>query len=92
MSTEVFRDDDAGYRRWAAAHASGWVLNCYRNPTASYLKLHRADCWTVTGSPARGRRWTVDYIKVCSTDRGAIERWALSEAGGRPQPCSWCVK
>lgn len=91
MSAELFRDDDAGYRGWTAAHPSGWVLNCFRKPTASYLKLHRADCRTITGVPARGGRWTVDYIKVCSTDRDDIDPWALAESGGRPRPCSLCA-
>ncbi len=90
METVKFIDDDNGYLAWLADHPEGYVLNAERKPRASYLKLHRADCNTISGRPARGDRWTGDYIKVCSDDEGAIAEWARRETGGTPDPCRTC--
>ena len=59
----LFVDDDAGYLAWLAGHPDGLVLNTYRTPSSSYLRLHQAGCRTITGTPARGTRWTADYAK-----------------------------
>lgn len=87
---EIFRDDDDGYLCWVADNPSGYVLNCERPPNRSYLMLHQASCHTISGVPPSGDKWTSDYIKVCSTDRGEIEAWAEKETGGTPQPCGTC--
>lgn len=90
MTTEVFVDDDTGYVRWLGANPTGYVLNTTRNPTGSYLILHRASCATISGSPVRSRRWTGDYIKVCSAGKTEIEGWADETTGGRVQMCRLC--
>lgn len=87
----VFQDEDRRYLAWLNEHPTGFVLNTYRSPTPSYLRLHRSTCWTISGTPARGRRWTDDYIKVCSDDAAAITKWAREEIGGEPVPCSHCA-
>jgi hypothetical protein len=88
----VFEDDDAGYLDWVRQRPDGYVLNSYRKPSANYLPLHRASCWTITGKPARGDRWTTgDFIKVCADTRPDLEQWARQIAGGTVSPCSWCI-
>jgi hypothetical protein len=87
---ERFLDDDIGYLRWLAGHPGLFVLNTYRTPTPAYLVLHSAGCHTITGSPARGARWTADYLKVCG-NRTELEQYARSEFGGEPTPCRVCL-
>jgi hypothetical protein len=60
-----FVDDDPGYLGWVARHPDGFVINTGRTATASYLMLHRSDCGTITGGPARGSTFTGEYVKVC---------------------------
>jgi len=86
---EQFVDDDPGYLDWVARHPDGFVINTGRAPTVSYLMLHRAQCRTITGRPARGTTFTGDYAKVCS-GREELEAFA-QQLGGRPQPCGLCL-
>lgn len=53
VDVDEFIHDDAGYLRWIAAHSDGFVLNTYRRPNASYLRLHRASYGLISGTPAR---------------------------------------
>jgi hypothetical protein len=83
-------DDDSGYLRWIADHPDGFVVNTFRKPNPSYLILHRSTCGTITGTPARGKRWTTgDFAKICSTDRVDLARWAR-EHNGELHPCGLC--
>lgn len=87
----TFVDNDAAYLAWLAAHPSGYVLNHERRPSARYLVLHRADCWTVT--PQDGgdtRTWTSAYPKTCAATRAALTDWSEANAGRRPSPCKTC--
>ena len=61
---ESFIDDDICYLQWLVDHPDGFVMNTDRNPTSTGLVLHRTGCHTISGTPARGSRWTGDYIKV----------------------------
>ena len=92
MGVAYFADDDAGYQHWIGTHPTGWVLNTTRPPSASYLLLHHASCWTISGRPARGRSWTKDYVKVCSETRPECESWARSQTGGEPRACGHCSR
>lgn len=86
----TFEDDDAGYLGWLSTHPAGHVLNTGRSPAANYLILHRAACRTISGRPARGDRWTGQYIKVCSDEEPELEDWARRATGGTPQRCGLC--
>lgn len=88
MST--FKDDERGYRQWLRLHPTGFVLNCERQPGPRYLKLHRATCWAISGTPSRGTLWTREYIKVCSRDRLELTMWVRGAVGGEAQPCAFC--
>lgn len=85
-----FVDDDPGYPAWVAKNPDGWVLNSYRTPTASYLILHRASCRFISGSPTRGRHWTVDYSKTCG-EENELRDWAWGHLGAKPAVCSRCT-
>lgn len=86
----VFADNDDGYLAWLDAHPVGFVLNSFRNPKPTYLKLHRASCGRIRGVPPRGGAWTSPYIKICSGQRAEIEAWAVDAAHGAVSPCKWC--
>lgn len=66
MSIEQFRDDDQGCLTWTAAHPGGYAINIQRSLNPGDARLHRADCRTINGRPARGATWTGPYIKICS--------------------------
>ena len=83
-----FLHDDSGYLAWVRDHTNGYVLNCDPKPVPSYLMLHRATCWTITGEPSSGRSWTSAYQKVCSDSRGELDRWAAQV--GALTPCETC--
>jgi hypothetical protein len=87
---EKFVDDDDGYTLWVRSNRDGVVVNCEKSLNPNSLMLHRADCRTITGTPTFGKTWTGDYIKVCSTDRRELHRWAREEVGGRLRPCGIC--
>lgn len=88
----TFADDDAGYEAWLRGHPETFVLNCERNPRATYLVLHRASCHTISGDPSSGATWTAGaYIKVCADTAAELESWAERTAGGLPQRCGTCA-
>jgi hypothetical protein len=80
---------DAEFQAWLDAHPHGFVVNCYRNPTPSYLKLHRANCHTIR-SDQRQNYAGHDYLKVCSTRKADLQEWAAHEIGGTLDPCGAC--
>jgi hypothetical protein len=86
---EVFRDAEAEYLAWIARHPAGWIVNCTRSLSPSYLILHRADCWTI-GPRGPGSYTTRDYVKVCSLDRSALDTWAAGSVGGKLSLCGFC--
>jgi hypothetical protein len=42
MSVREFRDDDAGYLAWQAAHPDGYVINIARIQNATAARVHHA--------------------------------------------------
>jgi hypothetical protein len=86
-----FIDDDSGYLDWLAANPQGYVINAARNPASADLVLHRARCGTIGGRPARGDRWTGDYVKYCG-ERAELEAFARDHLAGDPQPCGLCLR
>lgn len=87
---EQFKDDDKGYLNWIKNHSVGYVVNCNRKPNPSYLILHRADCNTICGIPAKGKFWTKDYIKICSLNPNELENWSQKQFEGKLQHCPLC--
>src|SRR5262245_8706764 len=85
-----FIDNDAAYLQWIGTHPDGFVVNCYRNPSPSYLPLHRATCPTISKLPTNAKDWAKDYGKVCSIDRTALQNWAEQKVHGTLKPCGLC--
>ncbi|MEX2306674.1 MAG: hypothetical protein WD738_03735 [Pirellulales bacterium] len=87
----IFIEEDDAYLRWIDENPGGFVVNSLRQPTAAYLKLHRATCVHI--STDQRSNWTApDYIKICSTNRDQLNAWALHEVGGKLQPCGFCSR
>ncbi len=86
----TFTDDDEGFVRWRETHPLGFVVNHAREPQTTYLKLHRATCWTISGAlPGRGDNWTTAYGKTCAHNIEDLRRWA-ARVGGELDRCSTC--
>lgn len=93
MALRRFENDDAGYEAWLAAHPSGWVVNAGRRPSAAYLKLHEAQCPTISQLRAGYSRWTTgEYIKVCAEHRKELDDWAQQNFGVALQDGCHCVQ
>lgn len=86
-ATQAFRDDDAGYLAWLAAHPSGYVVNILRGYNVAAARVHRAECRTISGAIPKGKNWTGPYIKVCADHLPEIEHWASENVQGPIQPC-----
>lgn len=85
MSFEEFRDRDADYLTWVAAHRDGYVINIGRSGRG-YARLHRATCGTITSGPP----FTGPYIKICSIALTDLDRWTLDRGGAVPERCGTC--
>ncbi len=84
-----FINDDNGYKSWLESHQSGFVLNCWKEPSPKYLMLHRAICGTINTD--KRTNWTTNlYKKICSESRNAIEGWCQKHVGGKPSNCGLC--
>jgi hypothetical protein len=92
MTIEEFRDDDRGYLAWTAAHPGGYVINIQHSLNPADARLHRADCHTINGQPARGRTWTAGlYIKACSMSASDLLDWARAQARSEIPRCGACT-
>ena len=90
MSTREFRDDDAGYLDWLAAHPGGYVINIARSLNATQACVHHAGCWTISGESRRGSAWTGPYVKVCAEQLAELEQWAIDRVGEPIPRCRTC--
>lgn len=84
-----FVRDDPGYMHWLAQHPDGFVLNTYSTPSASYLKLHRATCASISRLQRNATTFTrSEYSKLCG-DRAELEQHA-HHLGGTAERCTNC--
>ena len=90
VSYVEFQGDDDGYLSWVAANRGGYVINIQRTHNPNDSRLHRADCYTITGDTARGNTWTGDWVKVCSGDLRELDDWAIARAGAPITRCGAC--
>jgi hypothetical protein len=75
----TFRNCEAAYLRWLQRHPWGYVINTTRSSPHNYMRLHRATCWHISRYPEGaepGGFTGRDYIKVCSSTKPGVERWA----------------
>lgn len=86
---DIFKDNEQAYLRWLVVNADGFVVNTTSTPSPGYLVLHTAQCRTI-GAEGPGNYTNRDYIKVCSTERSELRRWAQDTVGGNLERCSVC--
>lgn len=85
---EEIQDNDQTYFDWLTAHPEGFVVNSYRNPTTTYMVLHRSTCHHI-------QRWEGhtstcgDYKKVVADDVADLHQWA-SDRQGTLKACRTC--
>jgi hypothetical protein len=84
-----FKDNDKGYLSWIKQNPKGYVVNSHRKPKKSFLRLHFANCWTIS-TPARNNWTTTEYIKTCSISLVKLEKWAKEKIGGGMMNCKIC--
>jgi hypothetical protein len=85
-----FRDDDAGYLAWLAAHPDGYVINIARSHSAAAARVHHAGCRTISGQNPHKGPWTVPYVKVCAEQWADLEQWATDYVREPIPPCGTC--
>jgi hypothetical protein len=85
----LFRDDDEGFFDWLDERPDGFFINCERNPSQTYLVLHRPDCAHFKGDRSHVN-WTKDYIKLCSENRAALEAWTTEALGDTAEVTTLC--
>lgn len=87
---ELFDNDEAAYLSWVHAHPSGYVVNVDRARTRrQYPMVHIATHKLISGS--KGGFTTGDYIKFCSTDLDALDRYSQREYGCPLTRCAVCM-
>jgi hypothetical protein len=92
MAIEIFRHDDEGYERWVRAHRDDFVVNARQRITPAYLRLHRAWCDRITILQAGATTWTGgQYVKICTSDRKALETWTADVLGGQLDCRCYCL-
>ncbi|GAB3003798.1 hypothetical protein [Saccharothrix stipae] len=80
-----FMEDSGAYEHWLADNQDQYVINAERSLNPGNLVLHRADCTTITGVPARGDRWVGSYVKLVGT------RAELQTEHPTARPCRLCL-
>lgn len=80
---------DDEFHAWLEAHPQGFVLNTDNPPSPAYTRLHLSTCHTLH-DPIRKNFAGKDYLKKCSTDRAALEQFALDLLKVMPTPCGTC--
>jgi hypothetical protein len=86
-----FVNDDAAYLRWVHSHQHGYIVNLDKARTyPQYPMVHRASHKLIS-SPERTNYTTNEFIKVCSTDLAALERWSKEECGRVLNRCATCM-
>lgn len=90
MTVREFRDNDAGYLTWLAAHPDGHVINIARSHKATEARVHRAACRTIRGENPRGGTWTAQYVKVCAKQLDELDQWAVNLTGEPFPRCKNC--
>ncbi len=73
-----FIDNEEGYLDWLTEHPHGFVVNCLRKPTPTYLKLHSVSCSHISTSK-RTNYTSAAYSKICSDSEQELIDWAAAQ-------------
>lgn len=76
MTIQPIVDDDKKFLAWRASYPTSYVVNAYRKPTKSYLKLHIATCGSF-----RPPYTTSTYSKTVGESVEKLLAWARNEVG-----------
>jgi hypothetical protein len=88
---EQFENDESDYLSWVQANPSGYVVNVdVPHHTPQYPMVHLASHKAVS-SPTRSNYTTGRYIKFCSVNLEALERWAKDKYGRPLTRCAVCM-
>lgn len=85
-----FRDGDAGYLEWLAAHRYGYVVNIARSHRVAEARVHQADCRTINGRNPHDWAWTGPYVKICADQLVELEHWATEDLRQLVPQCGIC--
>ncbi len=88
---EQFENDESGYLRWVQANPSGYVVNVDEPQYAPQYPMLHAASHKVISSPTRTNYTTGRYIKFCSVNLEALERWAKDKYGRSLTRCAQCM-
>ena len=92
----VFDGNDAKYLEWIHDHMNGFVLTSNRSLTPRHTVIHRAHCEKIRilqGAALPGGFTTREYIKVCSMNINALQRWLLiKRSDAKFRECTFCAK
>jgi hypothetical protein len=75
MAIQTITDNDKMFVTWRESHPSGFVVNAYRKPTKSYLKLHSSSCATFRPP------YTTTYSKTVGDTVEELLAWAKAHVG-----------
>lgn len=91
---KVFKDNENGYHAWLEQNPKGFVLNSENPPSAKYMHLHTAECYTINNSKASARQGSFTdfkYMKVCATDYEDLLKWMAGHGATKfTKVCSKC--
>ena len=87
----VFDNDESEYLKWVTSNPDGFIVNIDRARTVrNYPMIHAASHGLVS-SEKIGNFTTGDYIKICSSDQDALERFSQSMLGCALTRCAQCM-
>jgi len=87
-----FVDSDNPYKEWTNNNPNGFVVNSYKEPSSTYLILHKASCYTITELKRNAKSFTDKYSKTCSDNLDELDNWAKNDIGGELCRCRKCFK
>lgn len=87
----VFDNDEADYLQWVRSNPDGYVVNIDRARNVRNYPMVHAATHGLVSSTKIGNFTTGDYIKFCSTDLDALDRFSQSMLGCPLTRCAQCL-
>lgn len=88
---KLFDNDEAAYLAWVQANPNGFVANIDRAQAFQQYPMVHVATHGLVSSPKIGNFTTGDYVKFCSTDLDALERYSQAKFGRPLTRCSQCM-
>ena len=87
----LFDNDENEYLKWVQANPGGFIANIDRTERMRQYPMVHLATHAALSSPKIGNFTTGDYIKVCSTDLEALERFAARYFRRGLTRCGQCM-